>query len=449
MPDAEKAAWTLDPLQRFSTQRTWAWVNDQWAASTEQVVHYDGDGDEPGWIVEDATRPDEVTRWVEGADGQVAVQTGAAGGRVLQIVDLHGDVVGTLPVDDGASAASWSALRLSSFDEFGNPVPMSGAASSNAPPARYGWLGAAQRSADTPAGVLLMGVRLYHPAIGRFLQVDPVPGGSAGAYDYCNADPVNCTDLGGTIAWGKVLGVVAAVGEVASMIPGPIGAASAAVSAVAYAANGNKGKALEMGVTAAASLVGAGAAVKAVSTAVRAGRAAKVAGAAAKVCNSFVAGTLVRLADGSTAPIESLTTGDEVLARDPLTGEVTREVVIAPIWSAGVTHLIRVSFAGQDDAILSTANHPFWVDGEGWVDAVDLAVGDHAVGRDGRLHPVARVDDLGDVADATVFNLHTSGAHTYFVTTGGDDEYLVHNAACTPGPTSALREAVKKVATAA
>ncbi|WP_432457211.1 RHS repeat-associated core domain-containing protein [Cellulomonas iranensis] len=192
------------------------------------------------------------------SDGQVAVQTGAAGGRVLQIVDLHGDVVGTLPVDDGASAASWSALRLSSFDEFGNPVPMSGAASSNAPPARYGWLGAAQRSADTPAGVLLMGVRLYHPAIGRFLQVDPVPGGSAGAYDYCNADPVNCTDLGGTIAWGKVLGVVAAVGEVASMIPGPIGAASAAVSAVAYAANGNKGKALEMGVTAAASLVGAG-----------------------------------------------------------------------------------------------------------------------------------------------------------------------------------------------
>ena len=303
MPGAEKAAWTLDPLQRFSTQRTWAWVNDQWAASTEQVVHYDGDGDEPGWIVEDATRPDEVTRWVEGADGQVAVQTGADGGRVLQIVDLHGDVVGTLPVDDGASAASWSALRLSSFDEFGNPAPMSGAASSNAPPARYGRLGVAQRSADTPAGVLLMGVRLYHPAIGRFLQVDPVPGGSAGAYDYCNADPVNCTDLGGTIAWGKVLGVVAAVGEIASMIPGPIGAASAAVSAVAYAANGNKGKALEMGVTAAAALVGAGAAVKAVSSAVRAGRAAKVAGAAAKVCNSFVAGTLVRLADGSTAAV--------------------------------------------------------------------------------------------------------------------------------------------------
>ncbi len=59
----------------------------------------------------------------------------------------------------------------------------------NAPPARYGWLGAAQRNADTPTGAILMGVRLYHPATGRFLQTDQVAGGSASAYDYCNADP--------------------------------------------------------------------------------------------------------------------------------------------------------------------------------------------------------------------------------------------------------------------
>ncbi|NTW40783.1 MAG: hypothetical protein HGA44_13025, partial [Cellulomonadaceae bacterium] len=79
---------------------------------------------------------------------------------------------------------------------FGVPEPLTSAATGDAPP-RYGWLGAAQRSADTPSGTVLMGVRLYSPVIGRFLQVDPVPGGSASAYDYCNADPVNCTDLGG------------------------------------------------------------------------------------------------------------------------------------------------------------------------------------------------------------------------------------------------------------
>ncbi|MEU7873503.1 RHS repeat-associated core domain-containing protein [Dactylosporangium sp. NPDC049140] len=65
---------------------------------------------------------------------------------------------------------------------------------------RYGWLGDAERAADTPGGVLLMGARLYNPITGRFLQVDPVPGGSANRYDYCFGDPVNCRDLDGKIA---------------------------------------------------------------------------------------------------------------------------------------------------------------------------------------------------------------------------------------------------------
>ena len=225
--------------------------------------------------MEDATQPDKVTRWVEGADGQVAVQTGRTGEQVQQLVDLHGDVVGTVPIHDGAPLPSWQELSYVSYDEFGNPQPLSGGATSNAPP-RYGWLGAAQRSSDTPAGVVLMGVRLYHPGIGRFLQVDPVAGGSANAYDYCNADPVNCTDLSGTIAWGKVLGAVAVIGSVASFIPGPIGAGAAAISAVAYGFSGNPRMAAMMGVVAAAQLVGAGPAVRAGAAMLsRGGRVAK------------------------------------------------------------------------------------------------------------------------------------------------------------------------------
>lgn len=42
-----------------------------------------------------------------------------------------------------------------------------------------------------------MGARLYAPTTGRFLSTEPVPGGSAKAYDCCNADPVNCYDLNG------------------------------------------------------------------------------------------------------------------------------------------------------------------------------------------------------------------------------------------------------------
>ncbi|WP_043599255.1 hypothetical protein [Cellulomonas flavigena] len=67
---------------------------------------------------------------------------------MLQLVDLHGDVVGTVPIHDGAALPSWQELSYVSYDEFGHPQPLSGGATSNAPP-RYGWLGAAQRSSDT------------------------------------------------------------------------------------------------------------------------------------------------------------------------------------------------------------------------------------------------------------------------------------------------------------
>ncbi|WP_306187096.1 RHS repeat-associated core domain-containing protein [Streptomyces sp. MK5] len=42
-----------------------------------------------------------------------------------------------------------------------------------------------------------MGVRRYDPSTGRFLSIDPVPGGSADAYEYCNGDPISHYDLDG------------------------------------------------------------------------------------------------------------------------------------------------------------------------------------------------------------------------------------------------------------
>jgi hypothetical protein len=50
--------------------------------------------------------------------------------------------------------------------------------------------------------VCVMGVRLYDPTTGRFLSTDPVSGGNANAYEYCDADPVNAFDLDGRWSWG-------------------------------------------------------------------------------------------------------------------------------------------------------------------------------------------------------------------------------------------------------
>jgi RHS repeat-associated protein len=64
----------------------------------------------------------------------------------------------------------------------------------------YGYLGANARSTELPSGTIEMGVRTYVPQLGRFLQVDPVAGGSANNYDYANQDPINTLDLTGTVA---------------------------------------------------------------------------------------------------------------------------------------------------------------------------------------------------------------------------------------------------------
>lgn len=433
-----RTSWTLDPIQRRSSLQQDQWVNDAWADSVTKVSHYGSDSDEPAWIDEDTTLPTNVTRYVSGVDGDLAMTTSVTGERVLQLIDLHGDVTATVPVADGAIQATWTGLAFVAFDEFGNPLQMAGSGSTTGPPARYGWLGGAQRSAEALGGVILMGQRLYLPSIGRFLSVDPVPGGSANSYDYCNADPVNCTDLNGTFSLRKFAGVVAAVASVASMIPGPVGMAASAVSVVAYVVAGDKKQALIAAAGIALAAVGAGVAVaaaragaRAVESGVAAGRiaarAAPKAERALQTCNSFQAGTLVLLADGMLAPIESLDVGDLVASTDVNTGQTSAEPVLAPIVGHGDKHLVEVTTGAG--TWTSTANHPIWVIGKGWTNAADLVAGDQLLRSTGGPLVVGAMRDLGWLANQTVYNLHIAGPHTYYIATD-DGDALVHNASC-------------------
>ncbi|MGY0234097.1 discoidin domain-containing protein [Longispora urticae] len=244
-PDTRQA-WTLDPKHRFRGFTTAKLVGGTWSDASSKLNHYGDDSDEARWIIED-TALGTVTRNVSGPDGDLAATTSATGEVKLSLSNLHGDVA--LTIDTALTSPEFHE-----FDEFG--VPKAGQAGQ-----RYGWLGGKQRSSEAQGGVVLMGVRLYQPALGRFLQVDPVAGGSATAYDYCNADPVNCTDLDGRWGWKKILGKVAAVASIAAIIPGPIGMIASGVAAVSYAATGNWKMAALMTAGIALSAVGAGAAV--------------------------------------------------------------------------------------------------------------------------------------------------------------------------------------------
>jgi RHS repeat-associated protein len=84
------------------------------------------------------------------------------------------------------------------YDPFGQAL--AGQPDNSAGSFDYGWLGRHERGTEQAAGInaIEMGARLYEPALGRFVQADPVPGGSANGYDYTSQDPVDGLDLDGT-----------------------------------------------------------------------------------------------------------------------------------------------------------------------------------------------------------------------------------------------------------
>lgn len=183
----QRQTWTLDSALRRRGFTTETNASGNWTQTASKLNHYDSDSDNPRWTVED-TATGALTRNVDGLDGNLSAITAKTGGTVLTLSDLHGDTALQLPVDSSV------APTVLDYDEYGNPR-------AGQDPVRYGWLGGKQRSSETPTGLTLMGVRLYNPTTGRFLSTDPVPGGSANAYEYCGGDPINRFDLDGRF-WG-------------------------------------------------------------------------------------------------------------------------------------------------------------------------------------------------------------------------------------------------------
>ncbi|WP_307625068.1 polymorphic toxin-type HINT domain-containing protein [Streptomyces turgidiscabies] len=145
-------------------------------------------------------------------------------------------------------------------------------------------------------------------------------------------------------------------------------------------------------------------------------------------CHSFLPGTKVLLADGSTKPIEKVKLGDKVTVTDPKTGKTTVREVAGTIVTEDDKSFADLTIkgdSGKPEALIATTTHPFWVDSErAWVKAGDLKPGMRlhtASGDSVTLTAIRSLDKRQRTYDLTVENVHT-----YYVLAGATP-VLVHN----------------------
>ncbi len=180
--NGETIGYNLDPAGRtretVSTGKT----------SQDIISHYSGSGSAPAWTIE--TPSGNWTRNIPGIGGGLAAVQSNGASPVLQLTNLHGDIIGTASL----SETETKLLSTNETSEFGVPTTST--------PPKYSWLGAGALPTELPSGIVAMGIRSYVPELGRFLQPDPVSGGSANAYEYTFGDPVNTFDPSGALTYG-------------------------------------------------------------------------------------------------------------------------------------------------------------------------------------------------------------------------------------------------------
>ncbi|CAL9644661.1 hypothetical protein SUDANB15_06419 [Streptomyces sp. enrichment culture] len=390
------------------------------------------------------------------------------------VTSPRGDVE-AITKEDGRTRATYGYRAYGSADESqmtGADKPADGAGEKDA----YNAFRFNSSRWDSASGTYDMGFRNYDPGLNRFLTRDSYSGAlsdmslatdpfTGNRYSFAGGNPISFVELDGHLfglslsdighAALDVVGLVPVVGEVADVANG-----------IWYAAEGNYADAA-LSLTSAIPLVGYGA------TAVKAGKYTKKgldaadsandarkgadnAGAAATPpkpkaddpkppsttkkdpekpdatsckTNSFLPGTQVVLADGSTRGIESLKVGDRVVATDPETGDTRARTVTATRDHEGGKDLVTLTLDRDGDAkplkLTSTAAHLYWLPDYGrWVEGGDLEPGMWLQTAAGTWVQITAVDTAH--RKAHVHNLSVEGVHTYYVG-AADAAVLVHN----------------------
>ncbi len=149
-------------------------------------------------------------------------------------------------------------------------------------------------------------------------------------------------------------------------------------------------------------------------------------GAASQNMACFIAGTMVLTTAGLMA-IENIKAGDKIISTCPDTLE-TAEKTVLETYVRQVNTLVHLTINGEE--IVTTDNHPFYVQGRGFIEAGNLLVGDKLVSVNGEDLVIEKFFIEECESPVTVHNFQVEDFHTYFV---GDCAVWVHNAECTPG----------------
>ena len=137
----------------------------------------------------------------------------------------------------------------------------------------------------------------------------------------------------------------------------------------------------------------------------------------------FIAGTIVAAKDGPKK-IEDIQPGDFVWATDPNTGETDLKEV-KQLFRNETDEWIHITV--NDEEIVCTPNHPFWVPVKGWTKACHLRAGDRLQLLNGKYVVVEQIQHELLERPETTYNFEVEKFHTYYVGLIG---VLAHNLGC-------------------
>lgn len=208
------------------------------AAKDNSYYGFTGSSDSPSFLKDgNGTVTQKYLNLAGGVRVTIKPQSTSAGATTYSLTNMHGDVMATVNADGTPTIVA----PTGPFGErtSGHIAPVNAAEGTS-----NDYLGSHRKASETDYLIqpVQMGARVYIPELGRFLQVDPVEGGTPNNYVY-PTDPVNQLDVNGkfslalSLPWVMVAARAAAavVSAVVAVAASPVVMTSAVVGLGAIA----------------------------------------------------------------------------------------------------------------------------------------------------------------------------------------------------------------------